>query len=863
VSKHVAQLTARLQSMRRSQFAKTAELGGSGRDLSFEQAFSNLAHAYLRETAPSLLEHEVGFQLVDRNQDNSKAVGIIAFKVGEQWVYAPSFWLNGDLKGNELLYLKNQDLFVPLKENWLNYLTNRKPDMLGEGVDRNTSQLGVMRPDLNRLRYSPDKFAAARPSLDEMIKAAMPAFAHVVATAPAEWSKFAGLADLPTFLQDCDLDTLDFLVKAAQKHPVIAKCFEQFHGPLDEALRPAIKTAGQRLRMHSTVLNDKPLPKLASRYPRRFGGSVFDEAPAKHPIKTGALKVLTHENTHQDEPPGGLDEEDQEKLLRDGLLIQDNRDDDEVAVAYNTQVESRLKNPTEPGLYMVLAKDGEFKRCFVGKHPVGADGRVNGVLVVALEGDKNWLLCHPSHVWVAADYIPGADDVANQDELQLNSWWEGLPEATTLPAGGRHILVGPGGECTCPVKREKEHGSEQGTTVYEVDCDTYMTHRYAENMLGPDDDRMFEHNLREYDSFRDGCRVHLNGKQGTTLRSDLGDIYVPAGFKILRVEPDESDADGNSNSDDPVGVSVGRSKTQPLRPGNVLDRHLGVVTKWDGQHHQKTDPTNTDSTEKQSWTLGTPKDAERWVKQNTDRLAIWSDGNEAEVNRVRMPLKAAFVHLVRDHGFREKTARELLKTSHWKPKAHYEVVYPQWVKQARSPYLRDSAVGAGAFIEPEEGGSDPFFGSRVPTRHFGEEEYVIPGLEGSQDPEVYNPNPDRDRTPMDLANVAARASQSGQREVFDTAMISQMLKAVRDDTMIDRYLGDLTKGLDRLGRILFTFYWHGDDLAERYGKEDLPELEDSLRNAFEQVGDVLLFLRQKTVEPYPEEIGFDINPQES
>jgi hypothetical protein len=55
---------------------KQADLGGDGQDLPFEQAFSNLAHAYLRDKAPGLLDYEVGFQLVDRNEDNSKAIGI-------------------------------------------------------------------------------------------------------------------------------------------------------------------------------------------------------------------------------------------------------------------------------------------------------------------------------------------------------------------------------------------------------------------------------------------------------------------------------------------------------------------------------------------------------------------------------------------------------------------------------------------------------------------------------------------------------------------------------------------------------------------------------------------------------------------
>lgn len=39
----------------------------------------------------------------------------------------------------------------------------------------------------------------------------------------------------------------------------------------------------------------------------------------------------------------------------------------------------------------------------------------------------------------------------------------------------------------------------------------------------------------------------------------------------------------------------------------------------------------------------------------------------------------------------------------------------------------------------------------------------------------------------------------------------------------------------------------------------MPELEDSLRNAFEMLGDVILFLKQKTIEPYPDEASQDID----
>jgi hypothetical protein len=96
--------------------------------------------------------------------------------------------------------------------------------------------------------------------------------------------------------------------------------------------------------------------------------------------------------------------------------------------------------------------------------------------------------------------------------------------------------------------------------------------------------------------------------------------------------------------------------------------------------------------------------------------------------------------------------------------------------------------------------------------------------------------------------MGATAAQSGQKDVFDTSMIGSLIKSVRDDTMVDRHLGALMGGLDKIGRILFSFYWHKDKFEDRYGKKDMPELEDNLRNSFEQLGDLLLFLKQKTIE---------------
>ena len=89
-------------------------------DTDFEITFADLAHAQLRDRAPALLDYLLGFQVIESNEDSTHGVGVLGFKIGEQMLFVPSFFLNGELKQN-LIYIKNQDLFVPLEDNWVTY----------------------------------------------------------------------------------------------------------------------------------------------------------------------------------------------------------------------------------------------------------------------------------------------------------------------------------------------------------------------------------------------------------------------------------------------------------------------------------------------------------------------------------------------------------------------------------------------------------------------------------------------------------------------------------------------------------------------------------------------------------------------
>ena len=760
---------------------KQAGIGGRGDDASFEQAFSNLAHAYLRDSAPKLLEHEIGFQLLDRNRENTKAVGVFAFKVGSNWLYAPVFFLNGDLKGHELLYIKNQDVFVPLKENWVNYIINRKPNILGNSVDKNLASLGQRQPDFTQLSRSPAKFGSAQPTLKEMMTAVLPTLAKAATmnTATA-FAELGNALNLQEFLKSARLETLNVLVKSCQKAPELAAALDGFHGL--NIVKEAIALARQ------------PKPgKIAS---------VLTEKQAE---EVGKLTVITYDLTVQKGLPPEYTEEDQEQLLRDGVLIKDKRDRDEVSIPYQIQVEKKLFNPTESGLYEILVKPGNIERCYVAVYPQGAAKRSDFVTVVRTEGKPTWINTRADHVFA----------LARVEGDEFDSWFNALPDANSLPKGRtRTMLISKRGDTTAPLRVIREYGNtEYGTTAYEVHVEDYSKFP-PKGSISP----CCYTDPLNYDKYRDGVRVHLNGKQGSSLRASMGDIFVPEGFKLLKCEPGEDDVDELSGQS---SCGCGESDDPPLMPGNLVDAQLALM-------------------------------------QKTAELSVYHKGASVEIrapHRQTADLSEtqALVSLVRDHGLREGAAREILKQAAANRKFTCRVKY---ANPYGAPMLINSAPNAPTDPGPVMGG-ESIMGTSVPTQLGIDVGVPVADMAASQtDRSVYRPSTELDDKTL---QTVMQAAQTGQREVFDTSMVGAMLRTVRDDGLVDRYMGELTKGLDKLGRILFMFYWHGDRFADRYGKADMPELEDSLRNAFEMLGDVILFLKQKTIEPYPEESMSDVD----
>lgn len=821
-----------------AQTIKSANLGGGGGETEFEQAFSSLAYAYLRDKAPRLLDHMVGFQLIDRNEDNTKAVGVFGFNVSNQWLYAPVFFLNGDLKGHELLYMKNNDSFVPMKENWVNYIMGRKPHILGEGSARKLQDLGGVYPDIRSLSISPTIGGGKRAS-DEWVKDILPlaaAFKVKAANSLYKGEKGKKLnqaavvaepkqAALAKIAQNLDFNSVmpsSFeLIKAAhsvaEKLPGIKKAFQNFYG-VDCFSRWSRECKQQMASNFDSIL---PVKK-ASDKPYMPGNLLIPTAKPAEPIdheKTGKLRMYVYEQVTVRMAPE-LDEDERAKLQRDTVLIKDHRSGEETSVAYNTQVEAKLVNPAETALYRVLVKPGEFQKMLIAMNGSSNRGREAMATVVRLEGngegsDKAWLNTHPTNVF--------ADQISEREEW--DEWFNGLSDSSSLREGGEYIGVDANGSTTVPFHVQSSYGDNRYRVDFRCHIDWNQTRPVTMPRIASSRSLRFgddqDHTPSPY-----GAMLYIDkeGKRGTKLRAIAGELRVPESFKFIQLSGPQEAESGELM---PCCYEC-RSDMPPINLGKIDDIQL--------LFHEK-----------------------------TSALKLHHTGTEvymqSPLKEEKFSPRSALFELVGTHGLSEKVAREILSVAEKKGAVSYRIKYaPGYgTEKHAAPNLSMLANGPSAplFEDFGEERSVEQYGPRtaVPTQFGGEQAYRLDALSADQtDPAVWDPWQNYEAEDFQASmQVAQQAGAEGQKEVFDTSMLSGLLKSVRQDSLVERYLGTLMESLDALGRLLMNFYWHQEEFEDRYGKADLPELEDSIRNAFESLGDITIFLKEKTIEsPFDE-----------
>ena len=768
--------------------------GQPGQDAQFERTFADLAYAFLKDRAPKLLDYLVGFQVIDKNDDATKAAGIFGFKMSKQWYYAPVFFINGELKGYELLYIKAQDSFVPLQENWVNYLINRKPIVLGESHAFNAQEIRNIQPDFTPFRDSP--FSKSSNFASEAICKARgfkkvgyyiqgepfdiePAMACFTISPTCDtYKQAAARTSLSAVLKDMGLKAVTKIASRMQSNPLFARSVLSFYDLHD--ILPAF-------------------PKKAEVV-----------APAK--VRTGfeLIKLSEKRNLLDSE----LTDAERDELVADGITIRDHRDG--TTQVFSAVLETQLTNPTETGVYQLLVRPAQFIEVLIIVAPKTIGTGVANICTVITKAGKGY-----TNVLQGALCVKPVPD----PRTEYLKWFKDFPtRLENLKDSAIYSIVAEDGTGTIPFQVEQKI-TEDGDTLYFVractstagDCGLAIR-SHARNDYSY---AKIEHSRAGYDIPR---KVSAKEKDGRESVADAGKIYGVRRIVISKT------ATGLVNIGDTL--FVGNScKAAKIDSTSVYGDQLG-------------------------YPLGTMSDIEHELYKSGayHPFQVYSDGVTYQVKDAQAISKSltkisAIEYIVRHYNTDLGTAKAVVK------QASADGVTKQLVKLSAN-----NRVGGEAYA-PDIGA---ILQTTMPSYSDRNRAIVQPAVDGAYRVDSMLPPPgykDRALEPLDesATNLATRAAKSGQKEVFDTAIVSSLVKAVDIGTHIDKYLGDLMVGVDRIGRLLFMFYWHNDKFVDRYGETEMSELEDSLKNTFKSSGDLVLFLKKKTAEPEMSMMGSDVD----
>ena len=775
MSSLIAQHTQRLASY------KYAD-ANDGQDKSYEQSMSDLAHVVLRDKAPALLDYEVGFQMIDRDEDNEKAIGVTVFKVGDNWLMAPMFFLHGQVKGSELLYMKKQDLFVPLQEEWVDDILNKQSPSLGKSTPRTQGNMGVSNPDLRSFNRPPNKWASVAMLPAREIKSAM---ADAKKIRP-----LANLVSLPAFLKKAGQPVALTLARWSTAWPKLAAHLVKFHG---KGIVQTIKEAAELAPEHSREL------------PTKRAGFLPLDYDADHPLNTGSLQIFTTDRVIG--KTDLLDDLTREELaeVRQGPLIKDDRTGDQVSIPFRTSVPRSMSNPHTTGLYDVLMRGLTYEKCAVLVNPRGADDRAQYCTVIRLS-DKKFANVRKQSIWTGKqysekDWADWCESLPAADSLEIRRKAHEGPDSYGSDAGDESktydILVGPGGDALAPIYATYSLGEGDGGKAYNVkfdesisDCGTgFNSPDYAFSASGGP----------SVGGPRPVAAVNLGMSRGNKLWVANGNVYVPDNFRKLIA----------------VGCGYGEQLIQ----------------------------------------LGTPADVTMGIESKSAPLEIKAGGLGYTLAGKELTPDNALIVLVAGWGLKEAAARELLREADSVRRNRDPVVRCR-VKLA-DPYMTDSQPGAPSWQDPYMGMEQTLTGS-VPSIPSQEQYQRVTDVQA--DPANFDRYDIRNAPDHTLQQYVQDAANSGRRELFDASAISSLLSTTQGDLQVDRYIGPLVSAVDALGRLLMNFYWHGTDFAERYGKDDLPALEDTLRNSFTNLGKTVINLKQKAVtDPLDASRDFDLD----
>lgn len=343
---------------------------------SFEQQFGILANAEITDKFPQLDSMKLAFQLIDKTDDNTKAVGASVYIVGKTVIFVPAFFRNGQLKTGDMMLIGQSQTFLPLSDPWLAWIKNK--DLAPEG------EL-VSAKDMDPIGTT--KGTTIREIADPIMKTASQKL-YPSENIPGMyfWSYVNGIEKSAKLAEDTMKDSPAsmssvYLKGLCKLDPELTKTAAQMN-VFDTALHMGKEATASMLdNMTKTDLlnatlsfyNPEELQKFA------YAAQDMDEPPA--------FKVIMPFEKEAKELSG----KELNALYKDGFFIKVAKEGNVPKVIRKQKVNNLFGMLKEPGKTSLLQPDGTLREAYIAKLPPSTDTRMGANDVNSYVANRNHL----------------------------------------------------------------------------------------------------------------------------------------------------------------------------------------------------------------------------------------------------------------------------------------------------------------------------------------------------------------------------------------------------------------------------------------------------------------------------------------
>lgn len=332
--------------------------------MAIEDTMAQLAHSQISQSLPSLNADIQGFQLIEGNENNNAAIGVIVALINNLCVYIPAIYRNGKIFNMDIMYIPEMRQWLPTQDNWITYLRSRRADLDGIVRERDkkakkgtAASINLDTPFQNIAKHASDSY-----DRKYIERVGVPyALKEAENTLKKELEKPVSSLEIPT---------LNTLINKCASSPMARKVLNTI------ANNESIGNAFVQFYSDDDILDAAKAVAEA--------GTIGYKEKVK---PTGTVKIMTSASAGASD----LSDDEKIKILRDGAVISDTRGLVPTKI-YKMKDNCDWVTPGQDGVYEILKLDGTTMTAFV------------------IIGSRRRELNHKTQYNVAYNYILPLDD---------------------------------------------------------------------------------------------------------------------------------------------------------------------------------------------------------------------------------------------------------------------------------------------------------------------------------------------------------------------------------------------------------------------------------------------------------------------